>query len=143
MDVGVEFMKIYDSVPCIHSKRLLYNNKKGHQIATYKKLVNTKNLRICLTCYVNRALGIWWCCKLSVNITICLWFDGWIQIKFQQSGVPIWDLSSKRIANLCNLNRIVDEAKKWWFEGRSIWPWSEYWIALVQILNNIGPFLSY
>ena len=36
--------------------------------------------------------------------------------KFRWSGVPIWDSSSKLIANLCNLSRIVDKSKNWWHE---------------------------
>ena len=48
-------------------------------------------------------------------------FYRWVKIlnllsKFRRSRVPLRDSSSKWIANLCNLNRIVNLAKKWWFE---------------------------
>ena len=39
-----------------------------------------------------------------------------VPIKYRQSGVPLRDSLSKRIANLCNLSRIEGEAKKLWFK---------------------------
>ena len=43
----------------------------------------------------------------------------WVALyKFWRSGVPIRDSSSRRITNLCNLSRILDEAKKWLFKAK-------------------------
>ena len=66
-----------------------------------------------------------------------------VPIKYRQSGVPLRDSLSKRIANLCNLSRIEGEAKKIIVqEGKSIRPQSQYQKAFGQISNNIWPLLS-
>ena len=60
-------------------------------------------------------------------------------IKFWESGVPIWDSSSRRITNLCNLRLIVGQAKKMMVRGRSIRPQSKYWITFshFQVINRV------
>ena len=47
---------------------------------------------------------------------VCLYVCQCVSIKFWQSGVLIWDSSSRRIPKLWYLSRIVGKANMWWFE---------------------------